>query len=82
MDARKVRFDREAALRLARAAARVVSIRGPRVAILDMKREPPDDETLAKAVLGPRGTLRAPVMRMGTTLFVGFNERAFTANVE
>ena len=77
-----MRFERAAALRLARAAARVVSIRRSQVTILDMKREPPDDETLAKAVIGRTGGLRAPAMRLGTTLFVGFNERAFSANVE
>ena len=30
-----------------------------------------------KAMLGPTGNLRAPTLRTGTTLLVGFNERAY-----
>ncbi len=42
-----------------------------------MKKDAPDDETLAGLVLGPTGNLRAPTLRTGTTLFVGFSEEAY-----
>lgn len=42
-----------------------------------MKREPPDDETLAAHLLGPTGNLRAPTIRKGSTLLVGFSEEAY-----
>lgn len=42
-----------------------------------MKKDPPDDETLAKHICGPTGNLRAPTIRQGNTLYVGFNEEAY-----
>lgn len=43
----------------------------------DMKHAPPDDDTLAAALLGPTGNLKAPTLRKGTTLLVGFTEEAY-----
>ena len=34
-------------------------------------------EMLLKAMLGPTGNLRAPTVRKGTTLLVGFNEETY-----
>ena len=42
-----------------------------------MKKDPPDDDTLAAHVLGPTGNLRAPTLRRGKTLLVGFSEEAY-----
>ncbi|MGE0480005.1 MAG: ArsC family (seleno)protein [Phycisphaerae bacterium] len=70
-------FDRDAALALARGLPRVVSIRGRSVTEFEMRKSPPDDETLARALLGPFGNLRAPALRMGTTFVVGFNDDAY-----
>jgi hypothetical protein len=42
-----------------------------------MKKAPPDDDTLAAAILGPTGNLKAPTLRIGKTLLVGFNEEAY-----
>ena len=36
-----------------------------------------DDDAVA-AMLGPTGNLRAPTIRVGRTLLVGFNEDVFT----
>ena len=38
----------------------------------------PDDDTLAAAMIGPTGNLRAPTIRKGKKLLVGFNEDAYT----
>jgi arsenate reductase-like glutaredoxin family protein len=51
--------------------------KGKKVVTFDMKREPPDDETLAAHLLGPTGNLRAPTIRKGSTLLVGFSEEAY-----
>jgi arsenate reductase-like glutaredoxin family protein len=40
-------------------------------------KKPPDEETLLKAMLGPTGNLRAPIVRRGQTLIVGFNDGAY-----
>ena len=38
---------------------------------------PPDDDTLASVILGPTGNLKAPTLRLGDTLLVGFGEPAY-----
>lgn len=77
MDATKVRYPREAALTLVRAGKKVVTRRGKTVVTFDMKSDPPDDDTLAAAILGPTGNLKAPTLRVGDTFLVGFNEEAY-----
>ncbi len=77
MDATKERKGRDEALKLARTAAKVVVARGKKVVTFDMKREPPDDESLAAYLLGPTGNLKAPTLRVGDTLLVGFGEAAY-----
>lgn len=42
-----------------------------------MKTDPPDDDTLAAHLLGPTGNLRAPTLRQGRTLYVGFHADAY-----
>jgi hypothetical protein len=76
-DAGKSRKGRAEALALARSADRVVVARGKKVVTFDMKRDPPDDDTLAAHLLGPTGNLKAPTLRRGRTLLVGFGEAAY-----
>ena len=42
-----------------------------------MQKDAPDDDTLAGLLLGPTGNLRAPTLRRGQTLYVGFSEAAY-----
>ncbi len=42
-----------------------------------MKNDPPDDDTLLAHILGPTGNLKAPTLRLGDTLLVGFSEEAY-----
>ena len=62
---------------LARAASNVVVARGKKIVRFDMKRDAPDDETLLAHLLGPTGNLRAPTVRKGKTLYVGFSEDTY-----
>lgn len=39
--------------------------------------QPPDDDTLAAALLGPTGNLKAPTLRVRDLLLVGFGEAAY-----
>ena len=39
-----------------------------------MKKDQPDKAMLKKVMLGPTGNLRAPTLRKGKTLVIGFNE--------
>jgi hypothetical protein len=77
VDAGKERHGRDEAFRLARSVKRVVAGRGKTVITFDMTKSPPDDETLATYLLGPTGNLKAPTIRIGDTLLVGFNEQAY-----
>lgn len=77
MDATKERLGRDEALELARSATRVVAARGKKIVTFDMKNKPPDDDTLAAHLLGPSGNLKAPTLRIGDTLLVGFGEEAY-----
>ena len=81
-DAGKEKHGPVQALALAHAAAKVIVAKGKKIATFDMKRDPPDDATLLANMLGPTGNLRAPTMRLGQTLFVGFNEDALTALID
>jgi arsenate reductase-like glutaredoxin family protein len=77
VDAGKERKGRDEALALAKSAAKVVVGRGKKVVTFDMKNDPPDDETLLAHILGPTGNLKAPTLRKGNTLLVGFSEEAY-----
>jgi arsenate reductase-like glutaredoxin family protein len=59
----------------------VVVGRGKKVVTFDMKKHPPDDETLLAHILGPTGNLKAPTLRKGNTLLVGFSEDAYRATL-
>jgi arsenate reductase-like glutaredoxin family protein len=51
--------------------------KGNSVVTFDLKGDPPDEEALLAHLLGPTGNLRAPTLRRGKTLLVGFNEEAY-----
>ena len=76
-DANKEKRGRAEALALAKSAAKVVVGKGKKVTTFDMKKDPPDDDTLASVLLGPTGNLKAPTLRIGDTLLVGFSEPAY-----
>jgi len=69
-------------LALARAADRVIVSRGKKVVTFDMRKAPPDDATLMTHLLGPTGNLRAPTLRKGKTLLVGFSDDAYRRVLE
>jgi ATP phosphoribosyltransferase len=77
VNAAKEKRGREEALKLARSVSRVVAARGKKVVVFDMTNEPPDDDTLTAHLLGPTGNLKAPTLRLGDTLLVGFGEAAY-----
>ena len=66
------KLSRKDARALAKAASTVIVAKGKRVTTFKTKGGPSDE--LIDAMLGPTGNLRAPVVRAGKTLLVGFNE--------
>lgn len=53
--------------------------KGSKITKFSMAKDRPDDATLLAHMLGPTGNLRAPTIRRGKQLFVGFNEDAYAA---
>jgi len=62
---------------MVREAHRLIAAKGKKVTTIDLRTAPPADEVLAGLMLGPTGNLRAPVMRIGQTIVVGYNDQAF-----
>jgi arsenate reductase-like glutaredoxin family protein len=52
--------------------------KGKRVVHVDLRREKPPQAELLGLLLGPTGNLRAPTLRKGRTLLVGFDEATYT----
>lgn len=68
----------EDALALARQVRHLYVAKGKQVVHLDMYKDQPDDETLQRLLLGSTGNLRAPTLRKGQTLLVGFDAETYT----
>ena len=63
---------------MAREAHRLIAAKGKKVTSIDLRSAPPADDVLAGLMLGPTGNLRAPIMRVGQMILVGYNDQAFT----
>ena len=61
------------ALKLTKQVTEIFAAKGKKVTHVKMK-DKPDNDTLAGLLLGPTGNLRAPTIRKGKTLAVGFSE--------
>ncbi len=56
-------------------ASKLIAAKGKKVQEFDVKSGVSDDAV--NAMLGPTGNLRAPTIRVGKTLLVGFDEETF-----
>jgi arsenate reductase-like glutaredoxin family protein len=81
VDAKKQRYDREAALVLLAGVDTLLVAKGPKVTRVDLKSERPDDDTIVALMLGPTGNLRAPTLRVGRAMLVGFNPDMYAETV-
>ena len=77
MDSKKRAVEEAEALALAREVDEIYAAKGKRLVHLDLRREKPDAATLRNLLIGPSGKLRAPTLRAGRRLLVGFNEEAY-----
>lgn len=76
-DAKKQTRDREGTLELLTTAKRVLVSKGKKLLDFDRKAGSESEEEILEHVLGRSGTLRAPTIRRGKTLVVGFHEDAY-----
>lgn len=78
VDARKQSIGKKQALELAEQVDEIYAAKGSKVVHLDLKRGAHGDDEIASVLLGPTGNLRAPAIKHGRTLLVGFNEDAYS----
>jgi hypothetical protein len=77
VSANNTKLGAEEALRLSREVSKIVVAKGKKIVTFDMRKDPPGDDVLLAAMLGPTGNLRAPTIRKGMTLLVGFDEEMY-----
>lgn len=72
------KLGRAEALAMVRQAKRLIAAKGKKVTTLDLRKEQPSEATIASLMLGPTGNMRAPILRVGQTLLIGYNDQVFT----
>lgn len=65
------------AIKLAGEVDEIYAAKGTKVVHVDMRKEKLNKDELANLLLGPTGNLRAPTIRQGKKLIVGFNEPTY-----
>jgi arsenate reductase-like glutaredoxin family protein len=79
VDAKKTALKEAEALALVREVDEIYASKGKQVVHLDLRKEKLDKAALLGLLLGPTGNLRAPTLRKGRTLLVGFDEASYAA---
>ncbi|REJ96588.1 MAG: hypothetical protein DWQ35_04370 [Planctomycetota bacterium] len=77
VDAKKEKIGPAAAAKLARGVDQLYVAKGKSVKHLSLKKDKPSDADLKKLLIGPSGNLRAPTLRKGKKLLVGFHEQTY-----
>lgn len=77
VDARKATLREKEALALLGGVDEIYASKGKQVVRLDLTKDKADAATIKGLLLGPTGNLRAPTLRKGRTLIVGFDEATY-----
>jgi hypothetical protein len=76
-DAKKATIKGAAALGVLKDVDQLYVAKGKQVVHVDLKRGKPPRPELLALLLGPTGNLRAPTLRKGRTLLVGFDQATY-----
>ena len=79
MNAKKAPIAGEAALGVLRDVDELYVTKGKKVIRVDLRGGRPPRAELLSLLLGPSGNLRAPTIRKGRTLIVGFDEATYAS---
>ena len=77
VSANRAKLGAAEALKLARASEKVIAMKGKKIVTIDLRQDKPSDQDLLAVLLGPTGNLRAPTLRKGSILLVGFEEETY-----
>jgi len=78
-DARKKPYREADVPDLLKGITEIYSTKGKQVVHVDLRKDKPDEDALRALLIGPTGNLRAPTLRRGTVLVVGFDEATYRA---
>lgn len=70
-------MSRDDILKLVGEVREIYSVKGKKVNYLNLQKEETDQATVLSMLLGPTGNLRAPTLRVGNTLVVGFQQEIY-----
>jgi hypothetical protein len=73
VNAKKTALKGKDALALASESDELYVAKGKNLVYIDLRKEQPDQKRLLGLLLGPTGNLRAPTLRIGRKLIVGFD---------
>ena len=77
--ANKIRYPRDEAFELLGNVSKIYAAKRGKTAVFKASDISGDPDSVAAAILGPTGNLRAPAIRMGKTLVVGFETEMYTS---
>ena len=77
VNAKKETYGKAEALALIKQANQLLVAKGKKVVELDLKKDKPSQEEILKLILGPTGNLRAPTLKLGKKLVVGYNAEMY-----
>lgn len=77
LSTKAVTFSKKEAFALIKNIDEIYATKGRQVVHLDLRRSQPDEATLVELLIGRTGNLRAPVLRQGRILIVGFDETTY-----
>jgi len=77
VNAKNRKLSRQDALALLKDADELYAMKGKKLTHLNLKADRPGTAALLALVLGPTGNLRAPTLKRGRTLIVGFDEATY-----
>jgi arsenate reductase-like glutaredoxin family protein len=77
VDARKERFGPDDAVKLTQDIAEIIAAKGKKVVRYNLAKDKPGRQDLLAVMIGPSGNLRAPTLRKGKKLLIGFDPAAY-----
>ena len=77
VDARKVKVGKPQIAQILRGTHQVIACKGASSVEFNLRQDPPVEKVLYENLIGPTGSLRAPAIRLGKLLVVGFNDDAW-----
>jgi arsenate reductase-like glutaredoxin family protein len=77
VDARSTPLVEADALQLISDVNTLYVTRGTKVVYFDLKQDRPDDQVLLQMLIGRSGKLRAPTVKVGQTVIVGFDQSIY-----